>query len=338
MLAADEGIWPPSLLAWRPYSSLMGRRRKRYCPSDLPLRSIPPTALCCSFAEWSQAVLSFGPSASLHPPTPDRVVMPESRFTDATAPFVNQAGQFVTGMPVGMAGHGLMQAGTQAADAAKRYADGLLDRGAEIVLRTGDDAQSLTGNLAEQFGSKKTWRYLLDPKADPNLAYQLPWGYSGETTDLHDAHYGDMIDKFLRKVPIQGASYDQSELPQFLRDYIAKNYPGKKIPIVHLGEARSRFRFDNNDASTRLMLENMPVGSSIIPPEGVSSASVKIPDRTINNGSIVDPGGFRMVVTRTPDGFLLDNWDIWKFLPDDYAPRYMKNNTPLQRLRNKYGL
>ena len=38
-----------------------------------------------------------------------RVVMPESRFTDATAPFVNQAGQFVTGMPVGMAGHGLMQ-------------------------------------------------------------------------------------------------------------------------------------------------------------------------------------------------------------------------------------
>lgn len=45
-----------------------------------------------------------------------------------------------------------------------------------------------------------------------------------------------------------------------------------------------------------------------------------------------------MVVTRTPDGFLLDNWDIWKFLPDDYAPRYMKNNTPLQRLRNKYGL
>ena len=38
-----------------------------------------------------------------------RAVMPESRFTDATAPFVNQAGQFVTGMPVGMAGHGLMQ-------------------------------------------------------------------------------------------------------------------------------------------------------------------------------------------------------------------------------------
>ena len=76
MLAADEGIWPPSLLAWRPYSSLMGRRRKRYCPSDLPLRSIPPTALCCSFAEWSQAVLSFGPSASLHPPTPDGAVPP----------------------------------------------------------------------------------------------------------------------------------------------------------------------------------------------------------------------------------------------------------------------
>lgn len=38
-----------------------------------------------------------------------RAVMPESRFTDATAPFVNQAGQLATGFPVGMAGHGLMQ-------------------------------------------------------------------------------------------------------------------------------------------------------------------------------------------------------------------------------------
>ena len=36
----------------------------------------PPTALCFSFAEWSQAVLSFGPSASLHPPTPDGAVPP----------------------------------------------------------------------------------------------------------------------------------------------------------------------------------------------------------------------------------------------------------------------
>ena len=42
MLAAYEGIWPPSQWAWRSYSSLMGRRRKRYCPSDLPLRFIPP--------------------------------------------------------------------------------------------------------------------------------------------------------------------------------------------------------------------------------------------------------------------------------------------------------
>ena len=62
-----------------------GRRgvRKRYCPSDLPLRSIPPRAApewrgkSFSWSKWwSQAVLSFGPSASLHPPTPDGAVSP----------------------------------------------------------------------------------------------------------------------------------------------------------------------------------------------------------------------------------------------------------------------
>ena len=48
---------------------------RRYCPSDLPLRSIPHGAELVhpSFSWstwWSQAVLFLGPSAPLHPPTP----------------------------------------------------------------------------------------------------------------------------------------------------------------------------------------------------------------------------------------------------------------------------
>ena len=79
MLAADEGIWPPSQWAWRSYSSLIvdGRMiayrwwgsRKRYSPSDLPLRSIPPrlTARCLPLtAAGGQG--PQGNTASLHPP------------------------------------------------------------------------------------------------------------------------------------------------------------------------------------------------------------------------------------------------------------------------------
>ena len=68
---------PQAVLSFGPSASLhpspaqsccfAGCGRKRYCPSALPLRSIPPHAQSCCFAGWSQAVLPFGPSASLHP-------------------------------------------------------------------------------------------------------------------------------------------------------------------------------------------------------------------------------------------------------------------------------
>lgn len=221
-----------------------------------------------------------------------------------------------------------------------RYGNGVLDRLAESIVRVGDNADKF--DLIGQLTNKNTIKYILNPKAK-DLAYKMPYKYSGTDASMTHAFPGDVVDQFFGKYPVPDATYDYSVLPKGMQRYIAKNYPNKRIPIrdlkdiVDLGGGEVGQGIDMRETLKDFNYKDeINIGGS-------SNALFK-------KGSmetVLDPGGFNAYLTKgnnikyNSNGTIksgtanIKGVDIWKFKPSDYIKRY--NYSPISLL-SRLGL
>lgn len=190
-----------------------------------------------------------------------------------------------------------------------RYGKGAAKRLAEAVVRIGDVADSPMF-VGKQLFNKNAINYILNPYADPNLAYRLPYKYSGENIDTDSAHYGDVVDQYFRKVPVK-SNFDSSEIHPELAEYIRKNYKGRDIAYVDLGEV--------NHMNPYASFENLKDGERIY---SNAKSSGLVRGALFNYKNVLDPGGYNAFSIREGDDLKHIGYDIWKFNADDYMAQY----------------
>lgn len=194
-------------------------------------------------------------------------------------------------------------------DDAYRYTKGAGKRLAEAVVRIGDSADS-SMFIKDQLFNKNALNYILNPYADPKLAYNLPYKYSGEAAGTTGAHYGDVVDQYFRKVPVR-SNFDSSEIHPELAEYIRKNYKGRNVAYVDLGEVMDIRPYGSfGDLADGERIYSNATSS------GLGRGSV------FNYKEVLDPGGYNAFSVRQGDDLKHIGYDIWKFNPNDYMSRY----------------
>ena len=197
-----------------------------------------------------------------------------------------------------------------------KYGRGASKRLAEAVVRIGDSA-SRPSFLKEQLLHKNTINYVLNPFADPNLAYNLPYKYSGKSALMPNAHYGDVIDQFFRKVPVGDANLEN--LPKEIQNYLKANYKGKKVGYKDLGtgyssvNATDPYSYDVyyipelNGYNIKEFKDGEYIKVNGREP-GYNIASPEVSDD--NHKPILDPGGHNVYIGRQGNDFVADSYDI----------------------------
>jgi hypothetical protein len=185
---------------------------------------------------------------------------------------------------------------TTKGDDITKYTSGVKKRTAEAIIRAGDNAESIY--LVRQMSSPKTIKYIFNPKRS-ELAYQLPYRYSGLTAGAHDARPGDVVDIFLGKTTVPN-DIAFKDLPLEIQSYLSKNYPGSKIITRRLG-----------NTSTSMSLSKDYGQTSLLPGQSKKLRGDFNNTRVMINGtSMLDPGGYNIYATRLGDDLILDSYDI----------------------------
>lgn len=203
------------------------------------------------------------------------------------------------------------------ADDIYRYGKGTAKRLAEAVLRIGDGAHAPT-LLKEQLLNKNAINYILNPFADSNLAYKLPYRYSGNEVGIDGAHKGDIIDQYLRKVPVS-SNLDKNTIPEGLKKYIQNNYKNRDIKYIDLGNLAEPYSGVNFSQAYNNDVLNLLDGQHII--KG-GEASVLYKGHGENVVPVLDPGGYNAKFIRQGNDLVEEGYDIWKFNDADYMKRH----------------
>lgn len=168
------------------------------------------------------------------------------------------------------------------------------------------------GHISKQFFNKNTLNYIFNPNADPSLAYKMPFRYSGTVAgsenaslvDVDSAHYGDVIDQFLRKAPLKNSrEVPFEELPEDLQKYFSTHYPGlRTVTFSDLGQTANPFFWHMPSGKMEYSYFN-------------SSAGLMGPDGKF----MLDPGHFKMFEQRMPDGTIVGRGrDVYKYHAEDF--------------------
>lgn len=208
-------------------------------------------------------------------------------------------------------------------DDAYRYTKGAGKRLAEVVFRMGPAIHmNPSKHIKNQFLNKDALNYILNPYANPNLAYNLPLKYSGNFADISgdvvQPFKGDVIDKFLRKVPVS-SNFSHTEVPIELQKYILKNYPNKDIKFIDLGEVYSPITIPE-------YIHTLKDGDFIKAPGSHSRGGLATTnwDKYLPKDKyLLDPGGYNKYYSRKGNDLIEHGYDIWKFNADDYIKRYL---------------
>lgn len=208
-----------------------------------------------------------------------------------------------------------------------RYGKGSAKRLAEAIVRIGDTAHNIH-SVKKQLLNKNTLNYVLNPYANPNLAYNLPYRYSGVSLSTQ-AYKGDIVDKYFRKVPI-GNSLDKNTIPEGLKNYINKHYKNKDVKYIDLGKVD----FVGTENMYTPIVIDLKDGQSVLLGEKSSGIEMFDEFNHIPRG-LLDPGGYNALYSRKGDNLIQEGFDIWKFQPDDYRKRYPNSRNVINNTQDK---
>lgn len=210
----------------------------------------------------------------------------------------------------------------------KTYAKNATNRALESVLRIGDE---FAGNpftfVRQMLGNKGSGlKYVFT--GQPQLAYQMPYRYSGQVlwspdnTVAESAHIGDLIDVIMGKSNVLLDEYGNT-LGRLTDDIT--NVPDKTIAAFQSLPGKSDvlpkvLKFDQSALSPEFIpkqdiqqLINMPLN---IPMEIGRRTKPRVPilqgGRTV---SIVDPGHYGLTALKTDNGLQLFGHDVYHYTP-----------------------
>lgn len=210
----------------------------------------------------------------------------------------------------------------------KTYAKNATNRALESVLRIGDVFADNPFTFARQMlGNKGSGlRYVLT--GQPQLAYQMPYRYSGQVlwspdnTVAESAHIGDLIDVIMGKSNVLLDEYGNT-LGRLTDDIT--NIPDKTIAAFQSLPGKSDvlpkvLKFDQSALSPEFIpkpdiqqLIDMPLN---IPMEIGRRTRPRVPilqgGRTV---SIVDPGHYGLTALKTDNGLQLFGHDVYHYTP-----------------------
>lgn len=227
------------------------------------------------------------------------------------------------------------------------FLKGVPKRFAEAIVRMGDTAHIGFHPMTKQLFNKNTLSYLFNPNS-AHKAYEMPFKYSGQIVGSNrGAHYGDMVDVAFGKTnfmdsysargdsPIRYNVIDNPvvSIPTPAVSYLRKNYPGRRVRMINLG-----------DLSQRSSAASFDTFSEYLRRQGMWRPNNSMGVNYFGH-YLVDPGGYnsRLLI----DGFdpktisgnftgmgRIENYDIWKFNPKDYEKAYsIRNIVPRLGLR-----
>lgn len=243
------------------------------------------------------------------------------------------------------------------AQSANIYLNGVNKRAQEVLLREGDflknDLKNWAGDFSKgrfpnpkeemfatvkQFGNKNSLNYIFNSKADPNLAYKLPYKYSGqevlaageyETENL--AHPGDMIDVIIGKSKvlkdpfgnvIGELSTDLTYVPE--TDIVNFRTIQPKGQISVLRPVDGYVQFPGKTPYQVIKRHIVPENFS----KQISRAeNSRIVLKNTNSSPItfVDPGHYGISAWNTPDGMQLIGNDIYHFNTKGFLKTHITN-------------
>lgn len=231
------------------------------------------------------------------------------------------------------------------------YLKGVGKRGAEAILRMGDAARSSGSLLREALGDanylgktglkkyihvpkyiksqrdkwghtsrqlldRNTLEYIFNPMANPELAYKMPYNYSGDNTDplQKGRHKYDRIDEFLGKTQPENVEYvNVEDLPANIREWAEDRYPGmKQIRVAHIGKTTDRVSHIDRE------IRSMKPGDTI---ENLRRSSTGLPDEA--GIDMLDPGHHGVDLVADEDGTIraFGN-DVYKYNEKDWLKKW----------------
>ena len=231
------------------------------------------------------------------------------------------------------------------------YLKGVGKRGAEAILRMGDAARSSGSLLREALGDanylgktglkkyahvpkyiksqrdkwghtsrqlldRSTLEYIFNPMANPELAYKMPYNYSGDNTDAWQKgrHKYDRIDEFLGKTQPENVEYvNVEDLPANIREWAEDRYPGmKQIRVAHIGKTTDRVSHIDRE------IRGMKPGDTI---ENLRRSSTGLPDEA--GIDMLDPGHHGVDLVADENGTIraFGN-DVYKYNEKDWLKKW----------------
>ena len=242
----------------------------------------------------------------------------------------------------------------------KPYGKGVLNRTKEAILREGDYLKDAIRNWKgmykerrlpnwdepmfptwKQFFNRNTLKYIFNPKADPNLAYQMPYKYSGQqflddgATSL--AHKDDLIDIVMGKSNvlrdetgnvIGELSSDTKYIPQETLDHLLEMTD--KVLVLRPVDNMSEILSSRGLGKEALDIRNQAIregnlGKALSRRGNSPRVQISKPGE-FGGPYFVDPGHFGYSVWRGPNGYQLIGNDIYHYNLKRFGQTHLKTS------------
>lgn len=175
------------------------------------------------------------------------------------------------------------------------------------------------------FGKNDRWRRIFrQPKYNPSDRTIDPSGrtYTGLWADTTPIEGNDIIDSYLYGVPLDDQfNAWKMENPDYgiFTDYVKENYPGRKIQVYEFGDDPG----DVTNIGNHQLIDDDPATPYFQDGEWNGPFMTDFMDAANQPKQIDVSGHHSLSGTSDLMGNVTQNWDIWKFNPNEYAEKWL---------------